>query len=101
MALAWASLQQPSCLRVVAGLSTQATACIALAGLQDEGKTIWPAPGVQAVKQADRGRGREAQTAVDIPVLSSHDLGQFAAFLRNAQPLAQLPQQLHAAALMA
>jgi hypothetical protein len=34
------SLQQPSCLRVVDGLTAQATACITLAGLQDEGKSI-------------------------------------------------------------
>ena len=81
-------------------LKIQAATGIAFARLQDLDEAIWLAEGIAAVEQANQRRRPQVITAVDVAMFTGHHFGQLFAFNGNAQTLADVSQQVDAAAFM-
>ena len=79
----------------------QAPARVALASPQRLGEALGAAQRVAARKQAQQRGGPQVATAVDVAVLTRHQVGQLAAFQRHAPAFADGLQQSRAAFLMA
>ena len=78
----------------------QAATCIAFTGQQGFFKALGFANGVAALQQAHQGAGIQALAAVDVAVLTRHNLGQLLAVAGYAPAFAYLQQQIHAALFM-